>query len=50
LDVDEHVAVENQTAHLEDAMLRRLNKRRLARQAAMLEFPSPMLFAAKEAG
>jgi transposase len=31
---DEHVAVENQTAHLEDAMLRRLNKRRLARLAA----------------
>ena len=31
---DQHVAVENQTAHLEDAMLRRLNKRRLARLAA----------------
>jgi transposase len=31
---DEHVAVENQTAHLEDVMLRRLNKRRLARLAA----------------
>jgi transposase len=31
---DEHVAVENQTAHLEDAMLRRLNKRRLARLEA----------------
>lgn len=31
---DEHVAVENQTAHVEDAMLRRLNKRRLARLAA----------------
>lgn len=28
---DEHVAVENQAAHLEDAMLRRLAKRRLAR-------------------
>jgi len=28
---DEHVAVENQTAHIEDALLRRLNKRRLAR-------------------
>jgi len=31
---DEHVAVENQTTHLEDAMLRRLNKRRLARLEA----------------
>ena len=31
---DEHVAVENQTAHLEDAILRRLNKRRLARLEA----------------
>ena len=31
---DEHVAVENQTAQLEDAMLRRLNKRRLARLGA----------------
>ena len=31
---DEHVAVENQTAHVEDAMLRRLNKRRLARLEA----------------
>src|SRR6516225_1404175 len=31
---DEHVAVENQAAHLEDAMLRRLNKRRLARLEA----------------
>src|SRR5262245_43665569 len=31
---DEHVAVENQTAHIEDAMLRRLNKRRLARLEA----------------
>ena len=28
---EEHVAVENQAAHLEDAMLRRLAKRRLAR-------------------
>jgi transposase len=28
---DEHVAVENQAAHLDDAMLRRLAKRRLAR-------------------
>ena len=28
---DEHVAVENQAAQLEDVMLRRLNKRRLAR-------------------
>jgi hypothetical protein len=25
---DEHVAAENQAAHLEDAMLRRLSKRR----------------------
>jgi len=31
---DEHVAVANQTAHLEDTMLRRLNKRRLARLEA----------------
>lgn len=31
---DEHVTVENQTAHIEDAMLRRLNKRRLARLKA----------------
>jgi transposase len=31
---DEHVAVENQAAHVEDAMLRRLNKRRLARLKA----------------
>jgi transposase len=31
---DEHVAVENQTALLEDATLRRLNKRRLARLEA----------------
>jgi transposase len=28
---DEHVTVENQAGHVEDAMLRRLNKRRLAR-------------------
>ena len=28
---DEHVAIENQAAQLEDAMLRRLAKRRLAR-------------------
>jgi transposase len=33
---DEHVAVENQSAHLEDAMLRRLAKRRLARLEADL--------------
>jgi transposase len=31
---DEHVAVENQAAQLEDAMLRRLAKRRLARMEA----------------
>src|SRR5882724_6086316 len=31
---DEHVTVENQTAHLEDAMLRRLSKRRLIRLEA----------------
>ena len=31
---DEHVTVENQAAHLEDAMLRRLSKRRLARLEA----------------
>ena len=31
---DEHVAVENQAAHLEDAMLRRLSKRRLTRLEA----------------
>jgi transposase len=31
---DEHVTVENQAAHLEDAMLRRLAKRRLARLEA----------------
>ncbi|HVD73585.1 MAG TPA: transposase [Xanthobacteraceae bacterium] len=31
---DEHVAVENQAAHLEDAMLRRLSKRRLVRLEA----------------
>ena len=31
---DEHVTVENQAAHIEDAMLRRLNKRRLARLEA----------------
>jgi len=31
---DEHVTVENQTAHLEDAMLRRLSKRRLVRLEA----------------
>jgi transposase len=33
---DEHVAVENQATHLEDAMLRRLAKRRLARLKADL--------------
>ena len=31
---DEHVTVENQATHLEDAMLRRLSKRRLARLEA----------------
>src|SRR6202030_1491641 len=31
---DEHVAVENQAAHLQDAMLRRLSKRRLVRLEA----------------
>ena len=31
---DEHVAVENQAVHLEDAMLRRLSKRRLIRLEA----------------
>src|SRR6478752_1624209 len=31
---DEHVAVDNQAAHLEDAMLRRLSKRRLIRLEA----------------
>src|SRR5262245_27151444 len=31
---DEHVAVENQAAHLEDAMLRRLSKRRQMRLEA----------------
>ena len=31
---DEHVAVENQAAHLEDAMLRRLSNRRLVRLEA----------------
>src|SRR3974390_848993 len=31
---DEHVTVENQAAHVEDAVLRRLNKRRLARLEA----------------
>jgi transposase len=31
---DEHVTIENQAAHVEDAMLRRLNKRRLARLKA----------------
>jgi transposase len=31
---DEHVAIENQAAHVEDAILRRLNKRRLARLKA----------------
>src|SRR3954469_17818917 len=31
---DEHVAVENQAAHLEDVMLRRLSKRRLIRLEA----------------
>ena len=31
---DEHVTVENQVTHLEDAMLRRLSKRRLARLEA----------------
>jgi transposase len=31
---DEHVTVDNQAAHLEDAMLRRLSKRRLARLEA----------------
>ena len=31
---DEHVAVQNQGAHVEDAMLRRLNKRRLTRLQA----------------
>jgi len=31
---DEHVMVENQATHVEDAMLRRLNKRRLARLEA----------------
>jgi transposase len=31
---DEHVTVENQAAHVEDAMLRRLNKRRMARLKA----------------
>jgi len=32
--VTRHVTVENQAAHLEDAMLRRLSKRRLTRLAA----------------
>ena len=31
---DEHVTIENQAAHVEDAILRRLNKRRLARLKA----------------
>src|SRR5437762_1635118 len=31
---DEHVTIENQSAHVEDAILRRLNKRRLARLKA----------------
>jgi transposase len=31
---DEHVTVENQAAHIEDALLRRLNKRRLTRLEA----------------
>jgi transposase len=31
---DEHVTVENQAAHVEDVMLRRLNKRRMARLKA----------------
>jgi transposase len=31
---DEHVTVQNQASHVEDAMLRRLNKRRLARLEA----------------
>jgi uncharacterized protein (TIGR02300 family) len=34
---DEHVTVENQTAHLEDAMLRRLSKRRLVRLEAVVK-------------
>jgi len=31
---DQHVTIENQAAHVEDAILRRLNKRRLARLKA----------------
>ena len=31
---DEHVTVQNQVAHIEDALLRRINKRRLARLKA----------------
>ena len=33
---DEHVAVDNQGAHLVDAMLRRLSKRRLIRLEAVI--------------
>ena len=33
---DEHVTVENQAAHVEDVMLRRLNKRRLTRLEAYI--------------
>src|SRR3974390_2171536 len=40
---DEHVAVENQTTHLEDAMLRRLNKRRLARLEADILLLDPRM-------
>ena len=36
---DEHVAVENQATHLEDAMLRRLSKRRLVTTGG--RYPSP---------
>jgi len=36
---DQHVTIENQAAHVEDAILRRLNKRRLARLKADIHPP-----------
>ena len=37
---DEHVAAENQAAHLEDAMLRRLSKRRSGEKSARRTYPA----------
>ena len=47
---DEHVAVENQAAHLDDAMLRRLSKRRLTRFRQRQAQGTPQHFRGSNAG